>query len=909
MRISELAEGLAIETDSNGRPHYNVDLRLLDAGAIVDICSGLVTTVHDTSQTRHDREDSSDEAIYIRLAHFTVKEFITADASPTRDLPFYMANEGLSHAYLAQCCIAYLLHAAEGPLEKMDNDFPLLGYSASCWMPHRDLASEDHCDEVLNELLVDLFHPQSAAFELWTRLYPPERHWRTKRKHEQELSFTPLYTAACIGLEAVVTSLINQNVDLNAPSGLFGSPLNAAAYYGNISIVLHLLRAGASPSRASGQYKYALACAAHTCQEEIVRILLEHGASVDAVHFNDGRSNCLFIAARNGDAVIVRLLLDHGARDYWRMKQKPGSALHAAVMGGHIDVVRALLSASNANKARTTRGSDMSFRASQDAAAWLGRTDILRELTYHGIYEDGILNFAARAGDEEKVEQILHQHGPIISTSEVNNFQQALRIASREGQVEIVRKLLTYGTDPNMKSNYRTEYSTALLGAVRGGHGDIVDLLVFHGADVNQKLPLSTAAGEGDIEMMQILIALGADVQVQGNDAWVPAAYRGQFHAFQYLLNHGATLPQSLEVQKKLLWKAACGGSTHIIRLLFDHGIQHGFRTRSEQSDDTEDPHCHEENHCATGTCTHSETPLPVAEESLDEWDSDSGSWEQPHPLWGALMNGHASAFATLLDRGLDFDVFVAQGESVLAQAIRNRHETIVAQLLVRGADVNLQQSQDRGTPLLHAIQHEAVGLTKVLLQRGAKPMQRGTILQNQRKFPLLLACEHGNLEIVELLMRAGANVNDQDAEGFSPLHAAAGEGKDEVLRTLIEKHQADIHSLRLLNGSLPIHTAASRGNSACIEVLLGAGVAIDATNDDDRTPLHWASDHGKWDNVQYLLDRGANIHLEADDEKLFPIDFAHLAETKRKNSLWSMPPVGDWTEEKLIILFDRLKV
>ena len=302
-------------------------------------------------------------------------------------------------------------------------------------------------------------------------------------------------------------------------------------------------------------------------------------------------------------------------------------------------------------------------------------------------------------------------------------------------------------------------------------------------------------------------------------------------------------------------------------------------------------------------------SPLLVAKESSEEFDSVDEDWERPDPFWGALANSHANAFAALLDRGLDFDVFIAQGDGVLARAIRDRKETMVAQLLIRGADVNLQKSEDPGTPLLYAIQHEAVGLTQLLLQRGAKPMQRGMILEIQRKFPLLLACERGNLEIVDMLIRAGASANDQDAQGFIPLHAAAGEGKDEVLRTLIETYQAYIQSPRLLNGSLPILTAASRGNPACIEFLLGARVAIDATNHDDRTPLHWAVDHGKWDNVQCLLGKGANRHLEADDESFFPIDFAHLAKNKRNKDRFSMPPPRDWTEEELIRLFDSLKV
>ena len=195
-----------------------------------------------------------------------------------------------------------------------------------------------------------------------------------------------------------------------------------------------------------------------------------------------------------------------------------------------------------------------------------------------------------------KAEALYEEYGHDIRASwseniaPLNNFQPPLQSTARGGQVETVRKLLATGTDPNVKSDDPKDYSSPLLDAVRGGHGEIVELLIFHGADVHQGVPLSTAAGEGNIKIMQMLITFGADVQAQDSDALAAAAFRGQFQAFQHLLDQGAKLPRSLKSQNELLWKAACGGSTPTIHVLFDRGIRHGFRTRPERSDDKEDP-------------------------------------------------------------------------------------------------------------------------------------------------------------------------------------------------------------------------------------------------------------------------------------------------------------------------------
>ncbi|RAK89849.1 ankyrin, partial [Aspergillus costaricaensis CBS 115574] len=71
----------------------------------------------------------------------------------------------------------------------------------------------------------------------------------------------------------------------------------------------------------------------------------------------------------------------------------------------------------------------------------------------------------------------------------------------------------------------------------------------------------------------------------------------------------------------------------------------------------------------------------------------------------------------------------------------------------------------------------------------------------------------------------------------------------------------------RLLNGSLPIHSAASRGTPENLGILLEAGADINATDDNGRTPLHWAADSGNWETTEALLDRGALVNVKSQDD------------------------------------------
>ena len=57
----------------------------------------------------------------------------------------------------------------------------------------------------------------------------------------------------------------------------------------------------------------------------------------------------------------------------------------------------------------------------------------------------------------------------------------------------------------------------------------------------------------------------------------------------------------------------------------------------------------------------------------------------------------------------------------------------------------------------------------------------------------LQIAGRHGHLETVELLLAAGANVNHEDHDGFSPVTSAARPKQWAVVKKLIE-HGADAH-------------------------------------------------------------------------------------------------------------------
>ena len=83
---------------------------------------------------------------------------------------------------------------------------------------------------------------------------------------------------------------------------------------------------------------------------------------------------------------------------------------------------------------------------------------------------------------------------------------------------------------------------------------------------------------------------------------------------------------------------------------------------------------------------------------------------------------------------------------------------------------------------------------------------------------PLHWSARNGHLEVVRALIKAGADVNAKDNDGWTPLHYSAWNGHLEVARALIEAG-ADVNA-KENGGSTPLHAAAEKGHKSVIKIL-----------------------------------------------------------------------------------------
>ena len=127
-------------------------------------------------------------------------------------------------------------------------------------------------------------------------------------------------------------------------------------------------------------------------------------------------------------------------------------------------------------------------------------------------------------------------------------------------------------------------------------------------------------------------------------------------------------------------------------------------------------------------------------------------------------------------------------------------------------------------------------------------------------------AIAEGDAHAVQQLLEAGADGNDREWPGWTPLHMAAVAGESAAAELLL-RNGADVNA-RTVWGLTPLHAAAPvHGETATLEVLLGYGADIAARNSWGKTPLHVAAQRGlDVSSAQLLLAAGAPV--EAADNR-----------------------------------------
>jgi hypothetical protein len=195
----------------------------------------------------------------------------------------------------------------------------------------------------------------------------------------------------------------------------------------------------------------------------------------------------------------------------------------------------------------------------------------------------------------------------------------------------------------------------------------------------------------------------------------------------------------------------------------------------------------------------------------------------------GTLPKNIAEIARIILDAGAKLDKAAIDSALGLVCSGRVPRECGVQTSLI---DVLCDYGADPGSAMLPALVHAEFGAAEVLLRRGAGlslPVAAATgrvedvqrllsgASSEERHIALALACQHGRLQVVRLLLDAGEDPNRYNPVGChshsTPLHQAALAGHSEVVQLLIERG-AKVDTRDILFGGTPSGWAEHGGKS-----------------------------------------------------------------------------------------------
>ena len=420
--LGELAEARVIDLVGDGSVDADDRGDLEDS---LDILSGLVTLEGDGDDQDETRGLELEDSIFkgrdkdtthavrqverdtrIRLAHFSVKEYLESKRILQSNAKDFHLETAKGQEFLAQSCLVYLIHYSSSIAKSSTMDdlvaFPLLLYAARSWFYH---SSFQQSAEVGRE--VCLLSSETIKLD-WLLVHRPDTTWTDLFKIPRTIG-SSVYYASLVGLEKVVSMLIERGADVNAQGGYYSNPLQAASFEGHEKVVAMLLQRGADVNAQGGLYSNALQAASWAGHEKVVEILLQRGADVNAQGGN--YSNALQAASFEGHEKVVEILLQRGA-DVNVQGGNYSNALQAASFEGHEKVVEMLIE----------RGADVNAQGGEYGNA-------LQAASYRG---------------HEKVVEVLIERGADVN-AQGGWFGNALQAASLQGHENVMQMLIAEG--------------------------------------------------------------------------------------------------------------------------------------------------------------------------------------------------------------------------------------------------------------------------------------------------------------------------------------------------------------------------------------------------------------------------------------------------------------------------------
>lgn len=270
--------------------------------------------------------------------------------------------------------------------------------------------------------------------------------------------------------------------------------------------------------------------------------------------------------------------------------------------------------------------------------------------------------------------------------------------------------------------------------------------------------------------------------------------------------------------------------------------------------------------------------------------------------LIDAILAADNDKIAKLLEGGASPNKATKDGKSPLHYAARLGSFDAVNLLLEAGAQVN-PRDKTLSTPLFEALAcPQPMNMIDLLLEAGAS----ADIPDMEGRVPLHKAAESAPVAVIRQLIEATENPNRPDARGYQPLHRACEKNTVDAVQAILFERVAVFSSV--MDGDTCLHIAAARDDSTAVaDYLLTTEAAqlVNAIDLQGRSPLHLAVLHKHEKLAGTMLQAGAHVNMpdakgftplheaaEANDIKMARLLIDAGADVAKSQALHRMTPL-----------------
>ena len=237
-----------------------------------------------------------------------------------------------------------------------------------------------------------------------------------------------------------------------------------------------------------------------------------------------------------------------------------------------------------------------------------------------------------------------------------------------------------------------------------------------------------------------------------------------------------------------------------------------------------------------------SDNPAP------DKPQPDKVKPEKPKPGKPKARHAATPDLASSLTKELNIPFLLSKRPAFPLSFIE---KTISAGLEVNAMDKNLDE-----TLLMYAARTGNLKLAQLMVEKRAiLDLANVRNRQSHGENAFIIACKHGNFDVVDFLLSKGSKIGSVTGNGASAMHLVVKEGNHDSICRLVERGL----SLNLVDneGRMPLHLAAEAGDISTVVRLLQLGADLNAADHSGRTPAAYAEENNHYQVLEHLTALG----------------------------------------------------